>query len=248
MYKLFINLIILSVCTVFLSSCATVKSYDFKTAGIRNSDSSYFVTKSGEHINVPNIDVKPGKVTVDGKPYPLDNVAAIKTKQMYFGVSDGKILLGESFGKINLLYELITVATYGSPYGSVPGSPSYNSMVTGHTTHKKYYIQKSGSTDIDRMTVGTVMDYVSDNEEALQVATGARNWKRGYLASWAGLIGGSIWGFKNVFSTETNASGSIKPVSFTGPLAVLIPSLAGATLTSYMYNTRMLKAVEIYNR
>jgi hypothetical protein len=245
MKKLFINLMILSTCAVFLSSCGTVKSYDFKTTGIANSDSSYFITKSGEHIDVPNIDVKPGKVTVDGKPYSLDNIVAIRTKQMYFGVSDGKILLGESFGKINLLYQLISVPTYGSPAGpgnNIPGSPMYNSMVTGHTTQKKYYIQKAGSIDIDRMTVGIVMDYVSDNEEALQIATGARNWKRGYLASWGGIIAGSIYAFKNVFSMDS------KGVSFTGPLIVLIPSIAGATLTSYMYNTRMLKAIEVYNR
>jgi len=250
MTKLFTNLTTISLCTVFLASCGTVKSYHFKTDGVRG-DSSYLVTASGRHVDVADIDVKPGKVTVDGKPYPLDSISSIKTKGMYFGVSNRKLLLGESYGRINLLYELISTPTYGSPGGpgnNIPGSPMYNSMVTGHTTQKKYYIQKSGSTNIDRMTVGTVIDYVSDNEEALQVAKGARNWKRGYLLSFTGIVAGSIYAFNNVFSSGIDANGHTKSVSFAAPIAILIPSIAGATLSSYKYNTQMLKAIEIYNR
>ncbi|WP_448702097.1 hypothetical protein ACFGVR_07355 [Mucilaginibacter sp. AW1-3] len=240
----------ISLCTVFLASCGTEKSYHFKTNGVRG-DSSYLVTASGRHVDVTNIDVKPGKVTVDGKPYPLDSISSIKTQGMYFGVSNRKLLLGESYGRINLLYELISMPTYGSPGGpgnNIPGSPMYNSIVTGHTTQKRYYIQKSGSTDIDRMTVGTVIDYVADNEEALQVAKGARSWKRGYLLSLTGIAVGSIYGFHNVFSTGTDANGHTKSTSFAAPLAIIIPSIAGATLSSYKYNTQMLKAIEIYNR
>lgn len=239
---------IMGACALFLTSCGTVKSYNFTTGGMRGTDSSYLITASGRHVDAAHIDVKPGKVIVDGKPYRLDSISSIRSKQMYFGVKDGKILLGESLGKINILYQKFSVPTYGSPYGSVPGSASYNTMVTGHTTEKRFYIQKAGSLVIDKMTPGIVVDYVSDNDEALQVAIGARNWKRGYWASWAGLGVGSFLGFKSVFSTETDASGSIKPVNFTPTLIILVPSVLGATLTSYMYNTRMMKAVEIYNR
>jgi hypothetical protein len=241
---------ILSASAVFLASCGTVKSYNFKRGGTLMGDSSYLVTASGVHIDAADIDVKPGSVTVNGKPYPLDDLSAIRSKGMYFGVSDKKIYLGEFYGKINILYQLINVPTYSNygPNSGMSNSAFGNTMVTGHTTQRKYYIQKSGSTNIDRMTVGTVIDYVSDNEEALRVAKGAKNWKTGYLLSWAGLAAGTIYGFKSVFSTQTDASGSIKPVSFAGATAVLIPSLAGATVSSYMYNNRMLKAVEIYNK
>ncbi|MBW4889174.1 hypothetical protein KXQ82_05580 [Mucilaginibacter sp. HMF5004] len=249
MTKLFTNLIIMSMCVAFLTSCSTLKNYDFKTAGIAATDSTYLVTPEGTRVNASTIEVNPNKVTVDGKPYPLDGIAYIKTKQMYFGVHDKKILLGEVYGKINVLYQLVSTPTYGSSTpNAAPGSFGYHNMVTGHNTSKKYYIQKNGSTIIDKMSPGIVLDYVSDNEEASQVAIGARNWKRGYLASWAGIVAGTVYAFKNLFTTETTASGSIKPVNFTGPFIVLGASVTGATLSSYMYNTQMMKAVEIYNR
>ncbi len=251
--KILTNLMFMVACAVLLTSCGTMKgSYDFRTAGITHTDSSYLITASGRHVDATNIDVKPGKVTVDGKPYPLDSISSIRSNKMYFGVRDRTIYLGEFYGKINLLYQLVSVPTYATPYGQgamyAPGGAFYNSMVTGHTTQRKYYIQKRGSTTIDRMTTGAVVDYVADNDEALQIARGARSWKRVYLASWAGIIAGSVWAFKNVFSTGTDASGHIKPVNFTGPSIVLVGAVAGATVSSYIYNPRMLKAIDVYNR
>ncbi|WP_139113152.1 hypothetical protein [Mucilaginibacter sp. PPCGB 2223] len=218
---------------------------------MRGSDSSYLITTSGKRIDAATIDVKPGQLTVDGKPYPLNDVSSIRSKKMYFGVSNGMLYQGESVGRINVLYDVMEVPTYTPTYGT-PGygyGATSSALPTGHTTTRKYYIQKRGSSRIDKMTVGIVADYVADNPEALAIAKGAKRWKAGYLASFGGIGVGAVAAFASIFgSGGTDASGRVKEPSIVGPGIVCTVSLVAAEVSYVTYNVRMIKAIEVYNR
>jgi len=235
MKKLLVNLMIMGAFVLLLASCGTTKNYNFKASGITSRrDSTYLITVSGRHINANDIDVIQDRVTVDGKKYPLDSISSVTSKQMYYAVQRKKVYFEEYDGRINIFYRWVDVADRNG---------------YGWTSQKQYYIQKRGSKTIDKLTAGIVVDYVSDNAEALKVAKDTRRWSRAYFASWLGIAGGGIYAFSNLFSSGgTDANGHVKSFNVVGPSIVLTGSLAVMAVARVTSQQRMFKAINIYNR
>ena len=251
MKKNYFKLLLLACCLLILASCST--KFRFVTKGLREQDSSYYITNNGKRVNATNIEVRPRKVTVDKQIISLDSITAIKSKKMYFSVSDGTLYLCQIYGKMNLLYKLIhttefvygtnTVGGFGATgaYGSMGGS--YQPRVS-----KVYYIQKAGSTDIDRLNHANFISYVSDNDEALKKARGAYGWLYGNYVAEAGFTGGIIYTFVALFRTKQNNDGTVTSPSFAPGLIAIGLSIPPMIVCSSIYHHKLMKAIKIYNQ
>jgi hypothetical protein len=256
MKKVYFNLTLVALCLVTLTSCN--RKFNFVTKGLPETDSSYLVTTDGKHINASIIEVsRSGKLTVDGQERSLDDLSAIKSKKMYFGVKEGDVYAGEVYGKICLLYKMEMGTSYvgsaantpgygtgytpgyGTGYGGAPGMSGYQ-----RTVKKVEYLQKRGSTDIDRFNAGTLVDYVSDNEAALSKAKGGRTWQIASYVPAAGFAGGVIWTFVDLLkgSKTDDVTPNLGP-----PLLLAGVSLPVYIVTGSVANHKLHKAIKIYN-
>lgn len=249
MKKFYFNLTLVALCLVALTSCS--RKFNFVTKGLPNTDSSYLVTTAGKRIDASVIEVKTNnKLTVDGEPYSLEDLSIIRSKKMYFGVKDGELYLGDTYGKICILYKMM----YGSSYQansrtasggfSGNGTPGqYNSTVT-----KVEYLQKRGSTDIDKLNAGTLIDYVSDNEQALALAKGGKIWGIATYVPFAGFAGGAAWTVARLakYGEADNTQGQAS-LNVGAPLLVIGASLTAFWITSSVSYHKIHKAIKIYN-
>jgi hypothetical protein len=239
----------------FLFVIATVLSltscnpkYRFVTKGLREKDSSYVINSKGERINAAEVVVRRKTLTVDGKEMSLGGLSAIKSKKMYFAVSDGKLYFGEVYGKINMLYEVKYDVMYtnngfaggnsyaGGGYGLHGGS--YQT-----TARKVYYLQKQGSANIDKLNRAVLMDYVADNEDALRTAKASYAWKYGSYIPALGFVTGVVWAATKAVNNKDN-SGS---ASLGAPLALAGISLPLYLISGNLANHKLKKAIYIYN-
>lgn len=244
MNKNYFNLLLLAGSLSVLVSCST--KFHFVTKGLPEQDSSYYVTTAGKRINANDIEVRPRKVTADKQIISLDSISAIKSKKMYFSVSDGTLYLCEVYGKINLLYKLVNSMEYvqGSNMGGGFGTTgSYQSRV-----QKVYYIQKLGQPDIDKLNHANFISYVSDNAEALQKARGAYGWLYGSYVGDAGFIGGTIYTFYALLKTAKSNDGSTSGPSIGTGLVIAGLSIPPIIVCGAIYHHKLMKAIKIYNQ
>jgi hypothetical protein len=246
MKKLYFNLMLMASFVLLFTSCSS--RYKFVTEGLPEKDSSYVVTTSGKRVDATDIVVKPNKLTVDKQIYSLDSLTAIKSKKMYFAVNDGKLHLADMYGKINLLYTL----SYGTSYtpGYAGGGGSMGGMSGSHgsyqtTVTKTLYLQKQGSTDVDKAKHSVVISYLSDNEEALAKVRGSYAWTYVGYAGWVTAATGLIL----CFATAAKNANTDSPGKSLGlPLSLLGGGFVGFAVSSSISNHKFKKAFKIYNR
>jgi len=251
MKKTCLNLVLLTTCLLILTSCS--RKFNFVTKGLPNTDSSYLVTTDGKRIEASAIEIKTNnKLMVDGQAHSLDDLSAIKSKKMYFGVKDNKVYAGESYGKICVLYELV----YGSSYqpntrmasGGYAGNGTPGSYVS--STTKVEYLQKLGSSEIDQLNLGTLIDYVSDNDQALAVANSAKPWKTINTVSFYGFLGSVAYGtVVAIHNGKTAPIDGVQPAqtSYTVPLLAAGATLVIDLISGSIENHKIRKAIKIYN-
>jgi hypothetical protein len=248
MKKNFYYLLLIVVCLLSLTSCS--RKFNFVTKGLPSTDSSYLITKEGKQIDATTIDVWPEKIMVDGVRYPKDKVANIRSKKMYFAVNNDVIYSCEIYGKICVLYKVEMSSTYsagGAGFGGYSGGGYGGGMGGGyHTTAVKVpYLEKLGSTEIDRMNPSTVVDYVADDDAALAVAKGGKTWHIISYVPAAGFAGGVIYTF--VLLAKLNKSPDSATPNFGPPLAIAGVSALAGYITNGISKHKMYKAIKIYN-
>ncbi len=250
MKKLLFNSLLVAGGLLALTSCS--RKLNFVTKGLPNADSSYLVTTDGKRIDAITIEVNSNnKLLVDGHERSLDNLSAIKSKKMYFGVSGSHMYYGESYGRICVLYEFVSGSSYmantrmGNGNFSGDGSPgSYTS-----TTTKLEYIQKLGSAHIDPLNIGTLTDYVSDNDEAAAMAASAKSWQKISRVSFFAFLGSGVYTAVVSIANQgkTDASGNHVSPSITGPAIALGTTYGVHLIAGSIQSHKIRKAIRIYN-
>jgi hypothetical protein len=167
----------------------------------------------------------------------LDELSAIKSKKMYFAVSDGKVYMGDIYGKINLLYTMSYSHSYSSGMAGVNGGMASGST---STVSKSYYLQKQGSDVVDKFNRTTFLDYVSDNEDALIKAKAHYIWTYTSYASFAGYIGGAIY----LISAVNKDGGS---GNYGKPIAIVVGTAVLHGVLTSIADHKLKKAIYIYN-
>jgi len=247
MKKLYFNLAIMALCLSVFTSCS--HKINFVTKGLPNTDSSYLVTTEGKHIDASVIEVKKNnKLFVDGQERSLDNLSAIRSKKMYFGVKDDHLYFGESYGRICVLYELVYGTMYQPNARMASGGFTGNGTPGGYTstTTKIEYLQKLGSSDIDRLNVNTLIDYVSDNEEAVAIAKSAKTWRTVSNISLIGFIGSGVYGSIVAFKNRGDHS-DVNPPSINAALIAMGSTLGVDIIAATIEGHKTRKAIRIYN-
>ncbi len=228
-------------CLLTLTSCS--RKFNFTTKGLTETDSSYLVTTDGKHIDASVIEVRTNnELKVDGQVRSLDDLSAIKSKKMYFGIKDGNVYAGEIYGKICLLYKMeMGPMTYSQGgYGGVGNGGTWSQHPS-----KVEYIQKKGSADIDKLNNATLIDYVSDNDGALSKAKGAKTWQLVSIVPAVGFAGGIVWSFVDLLklAKTTGETANLGP-----PLLLVGVSLPVYIATTVVANHKLHKAIKIYNK
>ncbi|RKR81120.1 hypothetical protein BDD43_1264 [Mucilaginibacter gracilis] len=246
MKRICLNTLLFIITVLCFTSCNP--KYRFVTHGLREVDSSYVITKKGERINAASVIVKRRTLTVDGKEMSLQGLSAIKSKKMYFVINDDELYFGEIYGKINMIYKIVYGYSYngGAAYGTGGVAGSGYGGVSGNGYQRNatrvYYLQKQGSADIDKLNKGVLLDYLSDNDEALHKARGAYAWRYASYGAAAAFATGVVLTGVNLINSK---DGSSHPIGT--PLAIAGAALPVYFVTSGIADHKIKKAIYIYN-
>ncbi len=213
-------------CIILLTSC----SPRFVTKGIIDTESNYIVTSDGKKVeaNVIKIENTDG-VTVDDKHYSLDELSAIKQKNQYYGVSEGKLYQGFIYGKVMVVGQVGFDLSYTPPTAGSPG---------GSSSHPRmfYFIQKAGQPEIVPLTGKNLVNYVEDNPDALRKARAAKIYSTLSIVS---IFTGTVGLTTAILAKNIPLQG---PIGFIGLI-----SLPLGVLAIPIGNHKIHKAVQIYN-